>query len=319
MSSLIGVTVWPVQGGARRLRARQDKQYLVGFAQLPDGATLDRTEEVIRRMGEIALKQPGVESAVAFPGLSINGFTNSSNAGIVFVDAEAVRRAQGADLSGRRHRQAAEPEVRRDPGRLHRDVPAAAGAGPRHHRRLQAADRGPRRARLRGAGRRDEGVHRQGVRQAPELAGLFSSYQINVPQLYADIDRTKARQLGVPVTDVFDTHADLSRLAVRQRLQQVRPHLLGARAGRRAVPRARRRHRAAEGALRHRRDGAAVGAAEGQAERRAGARHALQRLPRRRHQRRRRRPAIRRPGAGRDRAHRGRDAAARASASNGPS
>ncbi len=41
--------------------------------------------------------------------------------------------------------------------------------------------------------------------QAPELAGLFSSYQVNVPQLYADIDRTKARQLGVPVTDVFDT------------------------------------------------------------------------------------------------------------------
>ena len=41
--------------------------------------------------------------------------------------------------------------------------------------------------------------------QAPELAGLFSSYQVNVPQLYADIDRTKARQLGVAVTDVFDT------------------------------------------------------------------------------------------------------------------
>jgi multidrug efflux pump len=41
--------------------------------------------------------------------------------------------------------------------------------------------------------------------KAPELAGLFSSYQVNVPQLYADIDRTKARQLGVAVTDVFDT------------------------------------------------------------------------------------------------------------------
>jgi multidrug efflux pump len=63
----------------------QDKQYLIGFAQLPDGASLDRTEGVIRRMGEIALAQPGVESAVAFPGLSINGFTNSSNAGIVFA------------------------------------------------------------------------------------------------------------------------------------------------------------------------------------------------------------------------------------------
>jgi multidrug efflux pump len=63
----------------------QDKQYLVAFAQLPDASSLDRTEDVIKRMSDIALKQPGVESAVAFPGLSINGFTNSPNAGIVFV------------------------------------------------------------------------------------------------------------------------------------------------------------------------------------------------------------------------------------------
>ncbi len=52
------------------------------------------TEDVIKRMSDLALKQPGVESAVAFPGLSINGFTNSPNAGIVFVTLQAVRRAQ---------------------------------------------------------------------------------------------------------------------------------------------------------------------------------------------------------------------------------
>ena len=63
----------------------QDKQYLVSFAQLPEGATLDRTEAVIRKMSDIALKEPGVDSAVAFPGLSINGFINSPSAGIVFV------------------------------------------------------------------------------------------------------------------------------------------------------------------------------------------------------------------------------------------
>jgi len=62
----------------------QDKQYLVSFAQLPQGATLDRTEKVIRQMSEIALKDPAVEGAVAFPGLSINGFINSPSAGIVF-------------------------------------------------------------------------------------------------------------------------------------------------------------------------------------------------------------------------------------------
>ena len=70
----------------------QDKQYLVAFAQLPDAASLDRTEDVIKRMSEIALKQPGVESAVAFPGLSINGFTNSPNAGIVVRHLETIRR-----------------------------------------------------------------------------------------------------------------------------------------------------------------------------------------------------------------------------------
>src|SRR5262249_12252885 len=78
----------------------QDKQYLVGFAQLPDGATLDRTEDVIRRMSDIALKQPGVESAVAFPGLSISGFTNSSSAGIVFVTLKPFDERKSPALSG---------------------------------------------------------------------------------------------------------------------------------------------------------------------------------------------------------------------------
>ena len=62
----------------------QDKQYLVAFAQLPDAASLDRTEAVIRRMSDIGLKQPGVQDAVAFPGLSISGFSVAPNAGIVF-------------------------------------------------------------------------------------------------------------------------------------------------------------------------------------------------------------------------------------------
>ncbi|EJM62270.1 cation/multidrug efflux pump, partial [Pseudomonas sp. GM49] len=63
----------------------QDKKYLVTFAQLPDAASLDRSESVIRRMSTIAMNEPGFDSAVAFPGLSINGFTNSPNAGIAFI------------------------------------------------------------------------------------------------------------------------------------------------------------------------------------------------------------------------------------------
>src|SRR5215467_754314 len=78
----------------------QDKQYLVSFAQLPQGATLDRTEKVIREMSDIALREPGVESAVAFPGLSINGFINSPSAGIVFVTLKPFSERTSSDLSG---------------------------------------------------------------------------------------------------------------------------------------------------------------------------------------------------------------------------
>ncbi|HEX5932856.1 MAG TPA: efflux RND transporter permease subunit, partial [Pseudorhizobium sp.] len=78
----------------------QDKQYLIGFAQLPDGATLDRTEEVIRKMSDIALEQPGVSHAIAFPGLSINGFTIGSNAGIVFATLDDFEDRKSPELSG---------------------------------------------------------------------------------------------------------------------------------------------------------------------------------------------------------------------------
>src|SRR5258708_4822689 len=77
----------------------QDKEYLIAFAQLPNGAALDRTEKVIRDMSAIALKQPGVESAVAFPGLSVNGFTNSSSAGIVFVTLKPFKDRGSKTLS----------------------------------------------------------------------------------------------------------------------------------------------------------------------------------------------------------------------------
>ena len=74
-----------------------DKQYLVAFAQLPDAASLDRTEEVMRRMSDLALKHPGVADAIAFPGLSINGFTVSPNSGIVFVGLKSFHDRETPD------------------------------------------------------------------------------------------------------------------------------------------------------------------------------------------------------------------------------
>ncbi|HYC37000.1 MAG TPA: multidrug efflux RND transporter permease subunit [Usitatibacter sp.] len=182
----------------------QDKQYLIGFAQLPEGASLDRTEEVIRKMGAIALEHPGVESAVAFPGLSINGFTNSSNAGIVFVTLKAFDQRPGAGNSGGaiamqlNGKFAAIPEafIAMFP------PPPVQGLGTTGGFKLQIEDR----ASL-GYEAMDGAVKAFLAKawQAPELAGVFSSFQVNVPQLYADVDRTKARQLAVPLTEVFDT------------------------------------------------------------------------------------------------------------------
>ncbi|WP_372525241.1 efflux RND transporter permease subunit [Piscinibacter sp.] len=182
----------------------QEKQYLIGFAQLPDGATLDRTEDVIRRMGDIALKQPGVEHAVAFPGLSINGFTNSSNSGIVFTTLKPFDQRRGAGqsaaaIAGQLNQQFSQIQ---DAFIVMFPPPPVQGLGSTGGFKLQLEDR----ASL-GYAALDAATKAFMAKayQAPELAGMFSSYQVNVPQLYADIDRTKARQLGVAVTDVFDT------------------------------------------------------------------------------------------------------------------
>jgi multidrug efflux pump len=202
--ALIGVTFGLFKAVPGGFVPGQDKQYLVGFAQLPDGATLDRTEEVIRRMGDIALKLPGVESAVAFPGLSINGFTNSSNSGIVFVTLKPFEERKATNLSAGaiagqlngKFSAIQEAFIAMFP------PPPVAGLGTIGGFKLQIEDRaGLGYAALNDATK----AFIAKASAAPELAGLFSSFQVNVPQLYADIDRTKARQLGVPVTSVFDT------------------------------------------------------------------------------------------------------------------
>ncbi|MGH8354168.1 MAG: efflux RND transporter permease subunit, partial [Pseudomonas sp.] len=182
----------------------QDKQYLVGFAQLPDAASLDRTEAVIRQMSEIALKQPGVENAVAFPGLSINGFTNSPNSGIVFTPlkpfAERTDPSQSAGaIAAALNAQFAEIQ---DAYIAIFPPPPVMGLGTIGGFRVQIQMRGE-------LGYEELYNQVQNViaksQNVPELAGLFSSYQVNVPQVDADIDREKAKTHGVAVNDIFDT------------------------------------------------------------------------------------------------------------------
>ncbi len=183
---------------------QQDKQYLIGFAQLPDGASLDRTDDVIRRMSDIALEQPGVEASVAFPGLSINGFTNSPNAGIVFVTLKPFAERKSKELSGLAIAGALNQRFGaiQDAFIAVFPPPAVDGLGTIGGFKMQLEDRGSLGYEaLHAATEAFVGK----AYQTPELAGVFSGYRINVPQVYADVDRTKARQMGVSVTDVFDT------------------------------------------------------------------------------------------------------------------
>ena len=182
----------------------QDKQYLVGFAQLPDAASLDRTEAVIRRMSDIAATVPGVESSIAFPGLSINGFTNAPNAGIVFTALKPFDQRTGKGESG--------PEIAQEINKRLGEIqdafimvfppPPVNGLGTIGGFKMMVEDRG-------NVGYDELYKSVQALQgkawQDPQLAGVFSSFQINVPQLFADVDRVKAKQLGVPLATIYQT------------------------------------------------------------------------------------------------------------------
>jgi multidrug efflux pump len=184
----------------------QDKQYLVSFAQLPDGSTLEKTESVIRQMSEIILAEEGVESAVAFPGLSINGFTNSPNAGIVFVTLKPFSERTSPALSAGAISGALSGKLAaiKDAFILAVPPPPVMGLGTIGGFKLQIEDRTDM-----GYEALNDAVNAvlNKARQSPELDpfSTFSGYGINVPQLSVEVDRTKAKQMGVAVTDIFST------------------------------------------------------------------------------------------------------------------
>ena len=182
----------------------QDKQYLVAFAQLPDGASLDRTDKVIRRMGEIALRHPGVNGSIAFPGLSINGFTNSPSSGIVFVSLAPFEERRRKELSG----PAIAADLQKEFSQIQQAFvavfppPAVQGLGSIGGFKLFVEDRGANG--LDALFHATQGLIAKGY-QTPGVAGLFSSYTINTPQLEARVDRAKAKAQGIPLQNVFET------------------------------------------------------------------------------------------------------------------
>ena len=181
----------------------QDKQYLIAMVQLPNAASLDRTDAVVRHMADISLQQPGVQNAIEFPGLSIAGFTNSSNSGVLFLGLAPFDERKSDALYGLK--------LAEDLDALFATIkdaqihvfppPAVQGLGTIGGFKLQIEDRG-------NVGYDELYNVSQDViaraKKAPELTGVFSNYQVNVPQVFADVDRVKAKEHGVALTDVFE-------------------------------------------------------------------------------------------------------------------
>jgi multidrug efflux pump len=182
----------------------QDKQYIIAIAQLPPAATIDRTEEVIRRIGETGLKQPGVLHAVQFSGMSINGFTPSSSAGITFFALDDFDKRKTKDLSAGAIAAALTQKLSgiQDAFIVVVPPPPIIGLGTLGGFKLQIEDR---------ADLGEEALFaatQAAIKKSysdPSLFGSFSTYQINVPQLDVDVDRTKVKRQNVKMSDLFET------------------------------------------------------------------------------------------------------------------
>ncbi|WP_288986816.1 efflux RND transporter permease subunit, partial [uncultured Cobetia sp.] len=182
----------------------QDKQYLVAMAQLPDAASLDRTSEVIDEMQALALDTPGVAHTVAFPGLSVNGFVNASNSGIVFATLADFDERQSPELSG----QAIAAQLNQKFAGIDEAFvavfppPPILGLGTTGGFKLQLQDRGNK-----GFDELFSAVQTITAKgnADPRLSSVYSSFRIQVPQYDIDLDREQAMIMGVPVERAFET------------------------------------------------------------------------------------------------------------------
>jgi NodT family efflux transporter outer membrane factor (OMF) lipoprotein len=182
----------------------QDKGYLIVDVQLPAGASLERTDAVVRRASDIILEVPGIANAVAFAGFSGATFSNTSNAGAIFTPLTPFDERKGHGPSATeisqnlRQRLSGVQEARFAVF----PPPPVQGLGTAGGFKLAVQDRSG--AGLTALQAATEALVGAGNQQ-PGLVGLFTPFNANTPQLYADVDRTKAKKLNVPLNNLFDT------------------------------------------------------------------------------------------------------------------
>src|SRR5580692_5660276 len=184
----------------------QDKQYLIGVVQLPDAASLDRTEEVVRQMSGMAKETPGVDHVIGFSGLSVQGFVNLSNTAVLFFPLKSFEERKTKDLSAGAIAQALNKKFStiQDAVIFAVPPPPVQGLGTTGGFKLFLQDRAAHGydelARV-----TNEVLNK--ARQQHELNpyATYTTYQNSVPQLFADVDRVKAKRQSVPLSSVFDT------------------------------------------------------------------------------------------------------------------
>ena len=201
---LIGLAGWQFERAPTGFIPQQDQGYLITVIQLPPGASLARTDAVVRRAIKIVLDTPGIVHAVSFAGFDGATFTNAPNSGAIFDTlapfADRVGKGQSANsvLADLRRRLGAI----QDAFIIVIPPPPVRGIGTAGGFKMMVQDKRGRGLEALDAATQDLVA---AANQTPGLAGVFSLFNTRTPKLYADIDRVRAEMLGVTAEKVFET------------------------------------------------------------------------------------------------------------------
>ena len=201
---LIVLTGWSFKQVPTGFIPEQDQGYLINVLQLPPGASLDRTDVVVREAATRLREVPGVAHAVQFVGLDGPTFTNASNSAVIFTPLDPFEERIAAGLTIDDIQGASQQALMQLDGAMAFAIkpPPVRGMGNAGGWKLYLQDRT-------GLGsERLEEVTQQVIGAANQTAGLssvFTFYNSGTPRIYADIDRTRAEMLEVPVQNVIDT------------------------------------------------------------------------------------------------------------------
>ncbi|MFZ6762992.1 efflux RND transporter permease subunit [Pseudoroseomonas sp. WGS1072] len=181
-----------------------DRGYLIAAFQLPPGATLDRTDRVMRAASEAVLKVPGVADTVMFTGFDGATFTNAPNTGVIFVTLQSFEKRAEEGIAYPALIGAVQAAIgrQRDALGLVIPPPSVSGIGTGGGFKLYVQDHGDR------GGHALEAVTQRVVAAAaarPEIAMAFTLFSTATPSLRAEVDRGKAEMLGVPLDRVSET------------------------------------------------------------------------------------------------------------------